>query len=55
MYKDMGLADIGKLLSCTRDYEFIAGYDPSIELTRTQTVMEGATHCDFRYARKADA
>lgn len=55
MYKDMGLADIGKLLSCTRDYEFIAGYDPSIELTRTQTVMEGAAHCDFRYARKADA
>lgn len=55
MYKDMGLADIGKLLSCTRDYEFIAGYDPSIELTRTQTVMEGATHCDFRYARKANA
>lgn len=55
MYKDMGLADIGKLLSCTRDYEFIAGYDPSIELTRTQTVMEGAKHCDFSYKRKANA
>ena len=55
MYKDMGLADIGKLLSCTRDYEFISGYDPSIELTRTQTVMEGAKHCDFSYKRKANA
>lgn len=55
MYKDMGLADIGKLLSCTRDYEFIAGYDPTIELTRTQTVMEGAKYCDFSYKRKENA
>lgn len=52
MYKDMGLADIGKLLSCTRDFEFIEGYDPSIGLTRTQTVMEGADYCDFHYQRK---
>lgn len=52
MYKSMGLAEIGSLLSCVRDYEFIAGYDPSVELTRTQTVMEGASHCDFRYRRR---
>lgn len=52
MYKEMGLAEIGKLLSCTRDFEFIEGYDPSIGLTRTQTVMEGASHCDFHYQRK---
>ena len=49
-YKAMGLADIGPLLSCNRDGAFCEGYDPRIKLTRTQTIMEGASHCDFRYA-----
>ncbi len=53
MYKEMGLEDIGSLLSCTRDFEFIEGYDPNIELTQTQTIMKGAAYCDFRYARKS--
>jgi hypothetical protein len=48
-YKAMGLADIGPLLSCNRDGAFCEGYDPRIKLTRTQTIMEGASHCDFRY------
>ena len=49
MYKDMGLADVGHLLSCGRDGTFCTGYDPRIKLERTQTIMQGATHCDFRY------
>ena len=49
-YKAMGLADIVPLLSCNRDGAFCEGYDPRIKLTRTQTIMEGASHCDFRYA-----
>ncbi len=53
MYKEMGLAEIGKFLSCTRDYEFIAGYDPSLEFSRTQTLMEGAPHCNFHYKVKS--
>lgn len=48
----MGLEEIGSLLSCVRDYEFIRGYDPEVELTRTQTIMEDASHCDFRYRRR---
>lgn len=52
MYREMGLADIGALLSCTRDEDFIVGYAPGIELTRTQTIMEGAPYCDFRYVRR---
>ncbi|MGO1174065.1 MAG: L-2-amino-thiazoline-4-carboxylic acid hydrolase [Actinomycetaceae bacterium] len=54
-YREMGLGDIGELLSCTRDFEFPHGYDPSITLTRTQTIMGGASHCDFRYRRPAGA
>jgi L-2-amino-thiazoline-4-carboxylic acid hydrolase len=48
-YKAMGLGDIGDILSCNRDGAFCEGYDPRIKLTRTQTIMGGASHCDFRY------
>ena len=48
-YRAMGLGDIGDILSCNRDGAFCEGYDPRIKLTRTQTIMGGASHCDFRY------
>ena len=48
-YRAMGLGGIGDILSCDRDGAFCEGYDPRIELTRTQTIMGGARHCDFRY------
>ena len=55
MYRDMGLGDVGALLSCNRDGAFCEGYDPRLELTRTRTIMSGAPHCDFRYRwRKRD-
>ena len=52
MYKQMGLAEIGHLLSCNRDGTFCEGYDPSIQFERSQTIMGGASHCDFRYSVK---
>lgn len=52
MYHEMGLGEIGHLLSCNRDERFIVGYDPRVELKRTQTLMGGASHCDFRYRVK---
>ena len=48
-YRAMGLAAIGDLLSCDRDGAFCEGYDPRVTLSRTQTIMGGASHCDFRY------
>lgn len=54
MYKNIGLADIGHLLSCGRDGTFCKGYNPRISLIRTQTIMQGASHCDFRYSMKDD-
>ena len=54
MYKKMGLGEIGGLLSCNRDGSFCEGYDPRLKMTRTQTIMEGASHCDFRYRYEAD-
>ena len=52
MYRAMGLAELGAVLSCNRDGAFCEGYDPKLKLTRTQTLMGGATHCDFRYTRE---
>jgi L-2-amino-thiazoline-4-carboxylic acid hydrolase len=49
MYRRLGLEDLGALLSCNRDGSMIAGFNPDIEFRRTQTIMEGASHCDFRY------
>lgn len=53
MYRDMGLGDIGHLLSCQRDGTFCEGYDAKLDLKRTQTIMQGASHCDFDYTYDA--
>jgi len=49
MYRDLGYADLGFTLSCGRDAAFAEGFNPEVELKRTQTIMEGAPTCDFRY------
>ncbi len=49
MYARLGFADLGGLLSCARDAAMIDGFNPDIAFARTQTLMEGAAHCDFRY------
>lgn len=55
MYRALGIPELGALLSCNRDYALIEGFNPEVALTRTQTIMEGASHCDFRYQmRQAD-
>jgi L-2-amino-thiazoline-4-carboxylic acid hydrolase-like protein len=35
-------------LVCSADFDF-AEELPGVELRRTQTIMEGASHCDFQY------
>jgi hypothetical protein len=54
MYRELGIADLGFTLSCARDFAMVEGFNPEIRLERTQTLMEGADHCDFRFSRKKD-
>tara|TARA_B100000519_G_scaffold70270_1_gene60151 strand:- start:347 stop:820 length:474 start_codon:yes stop_codon:yes gene_type:complete len=54
MYREMGIGEIGDLLSCQRDGDFCIGYNAEIEFRRTQTIMGGASHCDFRYSLLQD-
>ncbi|MEM7129710.1 MAG: L-2-amino-thiazoline-4-carboxylic acid hydrolase [Chloroflexota bacterium] len=49
LYKALGIADLGAVLSCNRDYALIEGFNGDVKLSRTQTIMQGASHCDFRY------
>lgn len=51
MYARLGLADLGPILSCSRDAAMIEGFNPDLHFSRTQTLMEGASHCNFRYTR----
>jgi len=49
MYQHLGIPELGKMLSCDRDFAFIEGFNPNIQLLRTQIIMEGADICDFRF------
>lgn len=49
MYRALGIPELGSVLSCGRDYALGGGFNPRLTLTRTQTIMEGAPFCDFRY------
>jgi len=53
MYRALGIPEVGALLSCNRDFALIEGFNPDVKLQRTQTIMEGASHCDFRFAHQA--
>lgn len=50
MYRALGIPELGAVLSCNRDAALIEGFNPDVRFVRTQTLMQGATHCDFRYA-----
>jgi len=49
MYRALGLAELGSSLSCQRDFSLVEGFNPGIHLSRTQTLMDGAPFCDFRF------
>lgn len=52
MYRALGIPELGDVLSCNRDASLIEGFNPEVTLERTQTIMQGAPSCDFRYARR---
>jgi hypothetical protein len=49
-YREIGAPELGFLLTCSADFQFAEGFGADVRLTRTQTIMQGASHCDFRYA-----
>jgi predicted ArsR family transcriptional regulator len=51
-YKELGLADLGFRIHCNRDHAMVAGFNGELELSRSQTIMEGAACCDFRFRKR---
>jgi len=53
-YQELGAPELGFLLTCSADFSFAEGFGSGVQLTRTQTIMQGADHCDFRYKLKQE-
>ena len=51
-FQEIGAPELGFLLVCSADFDMAEGLGRDVQLTRTQTIMQGASHCDFRYALK---
>jgi len=54
MYAELGLMDLGLTLSCQRDFAFFRGFNPRLRLERSQTIMQGAPYCDFRFSLRGE-
>ncbi len=54
MYEELGLREVGFVLSCQRDFAFFKGLNSRIKLGRSQTIMQGAPYCDFRFSMRQE-
>src|SRR6185369_2338484 len=48
-YQEIGAPELGFLLTCSADFTYVEGFGGDVQVTRTQTIMQGADHCDFRF------
>jgi len=54
MYERNGLSELGSLLSCERDHYMVEGFNPKLELERSETIMGGGSRCDFCLKAKGE-
>ena len=52
-FNAIGEPEIGGLLTCAVDFEVERRQRPDWTFKRTQTLMRGAGHCDFRWTKNA--
>ena len=52
LYDRLGVKEFGYCLSCNRDEPLTRGFNSRMRLLRTQTIMQGAAFCDFRFVLK---
>jgi len=48
-FKALGEPELGRFLLCDMDFDIAEVGAPAVEFRRTQTIMQGAPYCDFRY------
>jgi hypothetical protein len=49
-FRSIGEPQLGALLTCGIDPPMTAGIGRDLRLERTQTILEGGSHCDFRWS-----
>ena len=49
LLRELGEPELGVVLACDNDFHLMAVCSPEVELTRTQTIMEGGSCCDIRW------
>jgi len=52
LFRELGEPELGAVLLCELDNHIAEAAGPEIELTRKQTLMQGASRCEFRYRMK---
>lgn len=48
-YKEIGVSELGTILSCCRDEAFLKGFTDQIKMIRSKTILEGNNCCEFNY------
>lgn len=48
-FKSLGEPELGGILLCDSDFHIADVGGPDVDFKRTQTIMQGAPYCDFRY------
>jgi hypothetical protein len=48
-FRALGEPELGGLLLCATDIDIAAAGGEQVAFSRTQTIMQGATYCNFRY------
>lgn len=51
-FKSLGEPELGGILLCDSDFHIADVGGENVEFKRTQTIMQGAPYCDFRYRFK---
>lgn len=49
LYEELGLAELGVAFSCRRDKPFAEALVPGVKVDQSQTILEGASRCEFTY------
>lgn len=50
-FQSIGETEFGAILSCEIDPPMTATMGDDLSLSRTKTIMSGATHCDFQWRK----
>lgn len=48
-FKEFGEPELGFLFCCSSDVPMSEGFGSAVKLDVKQTIMQGASHCEFRY------